>query len=400
MNDSTNEKKYVPSLPKNLQKQIKTRNIITACLIIISLIIILVGQATLPFETIIVFIVLLLLVIFAALAHHIYVLFLVQKRQLALNRLYTLYKKCYNESKIEHCRTSFDIEKIKLVATQMGLDFSGYNIADVYEEARSIYLETEKQKQEQVALEAEKERLAKKRNEIDKRCPYYFARKYTGREKRLMILRKELAKSQEQIQFTQTAQKIGLKQETNPYVMGGLASGLVGGAAGLAIAMDTERENTEIRKSNAEWKNTVGIPASMMEARAQRYSNDLLAEITTAERKYVSTSFSSKSLLDKIVFSKAKCEVSENKTLFADIKMKLTDPPVLSENVTGVVDGVVIGEIRDRNNKTIGQIYFVLPLYGLSSETTVTGCSDEKQDIENGNYTIKITDANLWAMEK
>jgi len=74
---------------------------------------------------------------------------------------------------------------------------------------------------------------------------------YHGKEKEVMLTGKMLNYYKQQEEYICSGRAIPLQKEKDWAIMGGIASAIAGGVAGIAVASDIQRKNAEIRAQNA-----------------------------------------------------------------------------------------------------------------------------------------------------
>ena len=194
--------------------------------------------------------------------------------------------------------------------------------------------------------------------------------------------------------------KYSQQKEHDWALHGGIASGIAGPAAGLAVAADIQAENERIRAENAINAELLApIIQNSKDAIKQyrKYVKALEKEIEEAKIKLVSTD-DAETCLSKISFSNTEVEVSETGTCTVTTSAKLASPMFIYDNVEATIDGTIIANIYDEKT-LIGSALLVLPKFGVEQETELRGmclyCGTEGK-----TYTVEFTATNLWAIEK
>ena len=215
-----------------------------------------------------------------------------------------------------------------------------------------------------------------------------------------------------------------MRKETSWAVMGGLASGIAGGAAGAMAAMDTQSRNAEIRRQNNQ--------NATLNAQYFMYISGPKAKVLDDEKKRIAKK------LDKSQV--ALWEADVNKTLFK--KLKIETPKIyifdnnrfviyadytggettLKNGSSAYIDGTVTAEIYE-NGVKISSMDVHLPLYdikeGYDKEAfgkqevsydnvlisekfpkTIITSGVFNRTINRNNIQVKFVDSKLYAVEK
>ncbi len=316
------------------------------------------------------------------------------------DKLYNIYKLLSEESNIKKCTTKYEKEKVLSVAARVRFRAGKASPEEIFTAAEQVWQERtgiaqklQKEKEEQLSKNAKME-------EILSRCENYPYKNKVGRAKLTAIVSDQLAAQYKNLSTANTVRNLGIQKETNSALMGGIASGIAGPAAGLSEALRTEQENAVIREQNEAWKQKVGTPVAAIELEAQSAIRKLTKEKERIKSLYVDTSFDADALFEDLNISVSSPKVSENNTLFFDATIKPKKLPKISDNLFGRIDGTITGEFFDEKHKSMGRVWLVLPQYGVGkSGTTVTGCSDENCDVKPGDYTVALKAKDLWIIE-
>ena len=174
------------------------------------------------------------------------VLTVIRQNQAAKSqKLLEFYKECLRQN-IKDLSTPANIAKVELIAKQFGL--SKRNVQELFATGKAMCQQQEDNE--------EQERLKQIRD--DEEYTYRKLTKYSnlfGREKRIAMLtdkRNEWLQSSKSARLVQKALvNASIQKEHDWATHGGLAAGVAGGAAGVAVAMDVQRKNAAIREQNA-----------------------------------------------------------------------------------------------------------------------------------------------------
>ncbi len=194
-----------------------------------------------------------------------------------------------------------------------------------------------------------------------------------------------------------------MQKETDWATHGGIASGIAGPAAGLAVAMDIQRKNAGIREQNAQlsqlaaqaaYHATSGTDSLAIEAshkaeewekRAQEAANKLVQNLPQDQ------------LLERLSPSGSATN-SETGAVLVKVSIRRTENLNIYESVPAVVDGVLAAAVM-ADDQLIGTAYLPLPWDGAAYNATLSGiCPDPVRQAKN--YKVVVSPYRLWAIEK
>lgn len=200
------------------------------------------------------------------------------------------------------------------------------------------------------------------------------------------------------------------KKEQDWAITGGIADGLAGPAAGVIAAANTVAKNQKIREHNAQMQNlSVQLRAEVSRMMAhcselERERDKISKALDEARRKVVLSKPDATEIWKNINIVKTTVKKSSSGVLSATAPISLRNTLNLDvpDNVQMVVDGVLKAEVWFED-KYVDAMYFPLPLYGVSCNTseiyTLEGMCGRSVEY-NGEYTLKFGDEqNLWVME-
>ena len=314
----------------------------------------------------------------------------------------SFYQKCISNG-LKECNTEMEKEKATLIAKQIGIK----KISDI-----SKYFYESKKTVESDSLEktktAQKNKLEEQRkqeealcNQLNKYSSYY------GREKRIAMLKNErrevLARIKEKQDLVNGVNNVFFEKEHDPYLHGGIASGIAGTGAGVVRALEVQQKNADIRERNAQNTKLLGPSLYKMKeeiSHDKTYARQLLESVNDVEIKLVleeppATCF------EKLTFKNTRVEISECGSCVVTVDVEMLEPMRILDNLNGIIDGTVIAEIYD-SNKCIGKANMVFPKYGIKygDKIELMGMALFCGETDK-NYTVKFCPSeNLWAMEK
>ena len=302
------------------------------------------------------------------------------------------YKECEKEN-IKNIHNSFQAQKAILIAKKLNMKEKEYtDIVSLYEKVQKDILD-----------EKQQTLLKQQRQEFD------ALNKYSdiyGRDKRIKMLTDLRNTYEQQSQLLHRAAcgivDASQQKEIDWALHGGIASGLAGGAAGIATAIDKQLKNAQIREQNEANLKAVSHSVLNYEDASMVYSKkarDMQSLIDEAKVKVVSD-IPSTEVMKYLSFSNTSVNISETKSFTVTTTVK-TNSPVEIMGEKAVVDGTVIATMYQNGNK-VGSAVLVFPVLGVYSKAQLKGmCIFAATIMPNEPYDIKFeASTNLWIMEK
>jgi TolA-binding protein len=235
-----------------------------------------------------------------------------------------------------------------------------------------------------------------------------------GRDKRRFFYQKWEAEADDELKNAQQAYhaifemadleiKMGQQKESSWGTLGGIAAGVTGSTAvGAAVAADTMRKNSGVRKNNEAIKQAVfqsitprvdSVQRSISIAKEKKEAIQKQGEaiqIQLTEDRPVAELMEALTVdIPQIAFTKGnsmliRAKVTANKTF------------TIAGSVPAVIDGSFMAEVYEGDRK-IGEAYLNLPLAGAKGTATLRGhCLEGKP---GGVYTVVIIPVALWLIE-
>lgn len=310
------------------------------------------------------------------------------------------YKECI-EKGIEDISSPANNQKAKLIAKRLGCK-GCKNLADYFEEGRKLYTQAEDQGK---AAEKQKKLAELRSAEKEKYDELTKYASFEGREKRVAILsdtqRQYYKKAAELEKGMRLLTHANQQKEINWATHGGIASGIAGGAAGLAVAIDAQVKNAQIRAQNeanmrALIPGTLAVHESAGEYR--QAAKDLQVSIDDAKIKLVADTPKDE-VFSKLDIRVSQIAISETGAFTIQVSVKLTDDLMIFDNVQAVADGTFSANLYQEGHN-VGNALLVLPTFGVDrTEAIIEGIclSGAKQGIP---YEVQFTPYLLWEMEK
>lgn len=200
------------------------------------------------------------------------------------------------------------------------------------------------------------------------------------------------------------------KKETSWAIMGGIADGIAGPAAGLAVAAETMANNRKVQEHNASMRQAaMDIMRGAPKLSGDRYDLEkerekILRQITKTDDKIALSHPDATTIWGNIEIKDVTITRNSSKVLAATMTVSLKESLVLDvpDNVRMVIDGTIKGSIS-LDNIHVGEVLFPLPIYGIPTkkgvEITLDGfCINSTKT--PGEYTLRLNDKqNIWVME-
>ena len=348
--------------------------------------------------------------------------------------LQDFYLKCKNE-KLTNLASRSEIERVKLIADSMGVPMeyrSEEAIRSCFASSAEKELEEEKKKQE----EAKKKHLSDLENERLELVKYS---QYFGRDKQIAFYKDKLDEAKKiiddsPIKFANDMKFVtGLAadcleppkapEKEDWALLGGLASGIGGPAAGMATAINAQRNNARNEAQHKRDMANYHKQKSQLRAEGESFSKMVQDRITQEDRQKYSSATSEKYKYEKLI-ERAKIrlveennsqdllslinpvvhqvKVEEDGSMRTDFTLKCPVETIF-DNVSAIVDGSFDVTVLDSQNKAVGTMKVVIPEDGLipSSQKKVriargmlvSGCEPRKE------YHFEFTNPRLWLIE-
>lgn len=192
------------------------------------------------------------------------------------------------------------------------------------------------------------------------------------------------------------------QSESDWALLGGIADGIAGGAAGVATAIDAQNRNDEIRSYNANLSRSIGELTANSLSKVYELKREIEEELHEWENRLGKAKMK---LVDGINenywVDKISYEVrSVKKTELHSIKLELSLKPetlLIFDDVKAVLDGTV-KVVLSKNGNRLGEGYIFFPYHGLKyPQTFKTICPNVKE--MHDTYDITLEPYHLWALE-
>ncbi len=336
---------------------------------------------------------------------------------------------------IQNLNNSFSVEKAKLLA----LTILKQQEIPVPEEYHQRYLDVKQLKEnfQKGKIEVEQEIAIEKRNEeiwnstshkatpnATEEAQLALAQKLAaqfGADKRRLMLSHSIEKLEDEIRIKKEGQEAirqvgylisssAVQQKKSDWAMlGGIAEGIAGSAAGVAVAMDAMQKNAEIERWNQQNRAAVNRIALDVASSA----NDLNSTISEMQTAKMLLSRELSSLEQKVVLTEVETaelwkelkirtdNVVKTKTNVLEITTTVENvyTPDVPENVRITVDGVLSAKVYCEDT-LVGTTMIPFPLYGVAchaTETFTSLCEDYMEG--DRKYRVIFEPISLWCME-
>ncbi|MBD9116192.1 MAG: hypothetical protein EGQ10_03310 [Clostridiales bacterium] len=252
----------------------------------------------------------------------------------------------------------------------------------------------------------------------------YEARNLTGNQKRVKLLSDFLedcnaeyqGKKNEEEAWRQLATVYGMhkQKEKDWSIRAGAAHGIAGPVAGAMTALEVMQENEKIREYNH------GV---------QETANGYVEQVVKTQNAQVNVAVMRNHLEKCIEEAKSKIALSNPNADVLLQNMRTDDDPFIEKTGSGVldvsmdirlkrpvnldlpngvkmvIDGNIVADVL-YDDKKIGEVIFLLPVFGMPCDEpatiTLRGMCDHSVgcDNEDGEYSIQVQEKqNLWVME-
>lgn len=201
------------------------------------------------------------------------------------------------------------------------------------------------------------------------------------------------------------------KKESDWAIIGGIAEGIAGPAAGIMAAAETMANNAKIREHNAAMRRASmevmsGLPSLVGSvSQLEDEKKMVIQKLEEAKIKITLPEPTAEEIWKNIQVGTATVEKNESGVLSVGLPITLKEAFVVEvpKGVRTVVDGTIKGQVWFED-KLVGDVIFPLPLYGIPSsmctEIILDGMCERSVEFD-GQYTVKIAEKqNLWIMDE
>ena len=185
---------------------------------------------------------------------------------------------------------------------------------------------------------------------------------------------------------------------------GGIASGIAGGAVGLAVAADVEHKNAQVRQQNAQLAQSIGQMTAISLERIWKEKERAREQVTywherleQAKILLVQTQ-DEYELLEKLAPKVVSIENSITGAVMLEVEFGSTPDLRIFEKVPAVIDGS-IRVVLSAGGRTVGSAICTLGYRGsLMKRRVKCICTSMSKQVEE--YQISFEPYHLWTIEK
>jgi len=213
--------------------------------------------------------------------------------------------------------------------------------------------------------------------------------------------------------YTSGARQATNTKKSDPYILGGMAQGIAGPAAGIMIASQVERENREREARGKEIAAASMENAKEWRMKAHEYSSPLYY------LKSVRDKFDAALIVKDIEKAKSKISISDveyeilqSKNFLVKFILKTEDVKLLDKDA--LIDGSIKVNVLDEDNNLVSEGYYSAKnisinnnqeidmsygFDGLNFPRVYCKTLDYSNVKENSKYRVEIEYINLWIVE-
>ena len=326
----------------------------------------------------------------------------ISKNKLALE----LYETCAKKG-IEELNSEDDEIIFEAICKRLNID-SSMNPKELFVQGKKSYSEKDKPSRKSILLE-----------KIHDEELYKFEKdriKFVGKDKYFNKVNLEIKKKNSMSELMDLGYQSGkLATQTravksDEYILGGLASGIGGAAAGLATASDIREKNIKA-ENYAREKREQGYKlmrdSKNMKSSLDDEIFDLELSKRTIENGLCDTEHTER------YFEYLDCKVTNYKTkidgnMSIDIEINFKKEPVI-KNIPIIIDGSLLINIKN-NNKIVGNAYLNAPGFDILSTKEIGFNCEQKYSViglpiseefnKDLDYQFEIEPVNIWMIEK
>ena len=314
------------------------------------------------------------------------------------------YEKCL-ERNVRDLRSWANFQKAKEIAKELDLAKFWVDVNWNAEDAFKNYFEDAKEFYEnnlEMIMQKKLEGQKAEERQMEEKLTQYAD--YTGIQKRIAMLSEQEKKYRDgaNLLYEYSTSLVGGSQqkEYDWAVIGGLVSGPLGGAAGVAAAADAQMRNAEVRAQNARNLERIANSITNVYDAAEKLTSkadDLHGKIYDAEYKEV-IDMPEDDIMEMLSFENSKVQVRETGSFSVNVSVGYNKKPDPVDGKTMVVDGTIAVELY-QDGEYVETALLVLPAYGLTDECDLTGICCAEAD-PSKPCEVKYVPYRLWLVEK
>lgn len=320
------------------------------------------------------------------------------------NELYELFK----AHGINDLSSPADLARMKLVLEQKSIPLNELELKQVFERGKS--------NAQQKAIREETHRVEMLRmEEIRQRDDLNRYLNIVGRDKMIQMYldkaeqarrkARECEQALNDVRNATTGHYNATKERESSWAIhGGVASGIAGGAAGLAMATDVQVRNAEKRARNDARLTNMALQVIAVEDQLKPIIKSCKAD----EERFTLAAENAKlllaqdmpeaDLLARLAPTTKECVVSETGTVTLTVATKAVKDIIIYEKVNALVDGS-FKAILSVEGKQVGVAYLTMPASASCVNYKLKGVCCNLPKVPAEKYSISYEPHHLWAIE-
>lgn len=322
-----------------------------------------------------------------------------------------LFKKL-RDNGVADLKSKANVARLKLFAENNGITMSEEELIKQFNLGKK-YVERSEAKEKEQENRRRLNEIKKQEKELNAEYTRYA--KYKGSNKSVQFCMDKIKEADEIIYQCEKDQESvtnggealylsGKQKESSWAVHGGIASGIAGTAAGIAVAADVERRNQEKRQQNAQLLNSIAaMSAYTLEKiwarkRSAKEEKEYWQEKLEKSKNLLTEKMDPAKLVEMIRPTVKSYEITET----GAVKMKVDVWPAEKLFICDDVDAVIDGSFKvllKADGEDAGFAVCTLPYSGLACCLTLD-CICCKPEKTAEKYTFDFVSDNLWALEK
>lgn len=219
---------------------------------------------------------------------------------------------------------------------------------------------------------------------------------YHGRDKVITLYTEKVDYYRELYNALAMGKTLPYEKQKDWALMGGIASGIAGGAAGLAVASDIQRQNAEARAYNDQLRAAYAKTILPTLTKVGEDLNHWEKKLKKANRALVDDT-NADYFFSLIKLSKKKVEVLSDGSFIVTASATIPDTTIY-DTVKASIDGTLTA-IVSQNGNIIEEVPMILPV-DRPKDVIISGVSSIGQANKDEPCTVEFKYHDLWAIEK
>lgn len=322
------------------------------------------------------------------------------KQKLASGKELNFYQACVGAG-VRSLDGAANMARAKLVAGSKGIQDDEASIRSAFEAGQKMAQDNKKALENRVDPAKDRKMRVEELELLKETLRFYGLE---GREKRKQMLTAMVAEAKGDVKAAEygawRVQETTQQKELDWGILGGIADGFAGFGAGVAVAMDVQMHNAQVREQNRQ-----NLPVTMAgityfqgkQQDAQKRIVSLQGEISALPHKLVAED-SAADVFSHIIIEDPTCSTTETGAVVVEATFSVDPNYRIYDTVKPVIDGCIAARIL-RGTERIGSVYFVLPTYGVDSPCRLKAICTKTTGM-HATYSVRFEPQYLWAMEK